>query len=138
MKACTQCGRCCLLYGAGARLGPASDKDMDRWHGQPGCRHVLDWVDLRLGDLWFSPRTGEETNRCPWLRKVPRRSRYTCRIYHCRPDACRGYPVSLSQAYEDRCEMLELEDLAQVARALDVTAGTYDPFGFSEGFSENQ
>jgi len=24
------------------------------------------------GDLWISPKTGEDLTRCPWLRKLPK------------------------------------------------------------------
>lgn len=71
---------------------------------------VLNYTDM-LGDLWISPVTGEEMNRCPWLRKLPRKEKYKCRIHEVRPDVCRAYPVDIDQMVSDGCEMLEDGDL---------------------------
>ena len=64
-----------------------------------------------MRDLWISPVTGCDTSRCPWLRKLPGREKYKCRIHDHRPDACRGYPVDVEQMVLDGCEMLESGDL---------------------------
>jgi Fe-S-cluster containining protein len=49
--------------------------------------------------------------RCPWLRKLPKKERYKCRIHDVRPEICRGYPVDIDQMISDGCEMLEASDL---------------------------
>lgn len=61
--------------------------------------------------------------RCPWLRKLPGKDTYICRIYFDRPDDCRYYPVSIDDMVRDECEMLEARDLAnpkQAQKTLDI------------------
>lgn len=108
MKPCNGCGKCCLKYGGNSGLGCASERDIVRLEDRPD---VLSWIPQSLLDLWVSPTTGEEANRCPWLRKLPKKDSYKCRIHDVRPDVCRGYPVSIEQMKEDGCEMLEETDL---------------------------
>ena len=55
--------------------------------------------------------------RCPWLRKLPGRDKYVCRIYYNRPDDCKHYPVTIEQMLNDDCEMLEPHDLADLKKA---------------------
>jgi Fe-S-cluster containining protein len=74
---------------------------------------VLDYTDDMLRDLWISPVTGEEMNRCPWLRKLPMKEKYKCRIHKVRPEICRGYPVDIEQMANDCCEMLEDGDITK-------------------------
>ena len=107
MRACTGCGKCCVKYGAGAGLGCATDNDIARLSVRPD---ISVYIHPSLGDLWISPVTGEETARCPWLRKLPGRQLYKCRIHDVRPDICRDYPVNIQQMIEDECEMLEPGD----------------------------
>jgi Fe-S-cluster containining protein len=109
MRACTQCGKCCLKYEGGDWLGSASETDMLGWviHGP----EVLDYVGGLLQDLWISPVTGEKLQRCPWLRKLPRQEKYTCRIHAVRPEVCRDYPIDIDQMIDLDCEMLEAGDL---------------------------
>jgi Fe-S-cluster containining protein len=116
MRACTQCGKCCLLHAGdpgneqstNTGLGMATDEDLARWRDRPD---IMRFIDPGLPDLWVSPRTGEDTERCPWLRKLPRQHKYKCRIYDVRPNACRGYPVDIEQMVRDGCELLEEGDL---------------------------
>jgi len=61
--------------------------------------------------------TGKQMKRCPWLRKQPNQNRYTCRIYHDRPDDCRHYPVDIAQMVDDGCEMIEVADLSDPDKA---------------------
>ncbi len=103
MRDCNSCGKCCLKYSAGSGLGTATDKDIARWIDRPD---ILEYIDFTR-DLWVSPITGDETSRCPWLRKLPNKNIYKCKIYDVRPDACRAYPVNREQMQRDRCEMLE-------------------------------
>ena len=36
-----------------------------------------------------------------------------------RPDDCKFYPVTITQMVEDKCEMLEVQDLTDTKRAQD-------------------
>lgn len=65
----------------------------------------------------MSPTTGEQLKRCPWLRQVENEEKYTCDIYHDRPDDCKHYPVTIDQMVQDECEMIEVSDLSQPEKA---------------------
>ena len=67
--------------------------------------------------MWKDPDSGEQMERCPWLRQVPNQDRYTCDIYLDRPDDCKFYPVTIDQMVEDECEMLEVQDLGNPKQA---------------------
>jgi len=104
---CRQCGQCCLsLHDAFTTC--ATEADVQRWEAA-GRDDILAWVDpIVLGDecvydIWVSPRTGEDTRRCPWLRKVRGVDRYICRIHDVKPDLCRNYPKSRTHATETGC-----------------------------------
>ena len=56
-------------------------------------------------DLWVTS-DGDELSRCPFLRKDRKGGKYKCGIYDTRPEACRGYPHSVSQMIRDECEIL--------------------------------
>lgn len=109
MKPCNGCGKCCLKYGKGSGLGCASENDLARLRDRPD---IVSWIYPFPLDLWVSPATGEETTKCPWLKKLSNRESYKCRIHDVRPDVCRNYPVNIEQMVEDGCEMLEQEDLS--------------------------
>ena len=105
---CRQCGQCCLNLGD-AFTTCATDEDVRRWEAA-GRYDILAWVDpIAVGgdqyvfDIWVSPRTGEDVNRCPWLRKVRGEDRYVCRIHDLKPDHCRRYPTSRRHAAETGC-----------------------------------
>jgi Fe-S-cluster containining protein len=49
---------------------------------------------------------GDELSRCPFLHKDRKGGKYKCGIYETRPEACRGYPYSVSQMIRDDCEIL--------------------------------
>jgi Fe-S-cluster containining protein len=109
MRACTQCGKCCLKYDGGDWLGSATEADRLGWLiYEP---KVLNYVDDRLHDLWISPVTGEKMQRCPWLRNLPGQEKYTCRIHDARPEVCRDYPIDIEQMIHLDCKMLEAGDL---------------------------
>ncbi len=115
MQPCTQCGKCCLKHSAGSGLGSATELDLLVWKSERP--DILEYTDL-FGDLWISPVTGEEMVRCPWLRKLPNKEKYKCRIHEVRPVTCRGYPVDIDQMINDGCEMLEDGDLAKSTKEL--------------------
>ena len=116
MKACNQCGQCCINYSDGGLSASASE--IDYWeHFSPA---IFEYV--KAGKIWVSPETGKQLKRCPWLRQLADQNKFTCAIYHDRPEDCRHYPVTIDQMIEDQCEMLEANDLnkpKQAQKALD-------------------
>lgn len=111
MKECNQCGKCCEKYSDGGLSATASE--IEFW----AVFRPQIYQYVSAGNIWMSPETGEQLLRCPWLEKVPSQEKYTCRIYHDRPDDCRHYPVSIEQMINDDCEMLELKDLEKPKQA---------------------
>ena len=101
VKACTRCGRCCTMSFS------ATEDDEDRWEREERW-DILQWVNM--GDCWIHPRTGEDTERCPFVRKDRNKPTYTCQIYDTRPHACRQYPQRLDHMKSVDCEMLEPGD----------------------------
>ena len=95
---CKQCGRCCLRYGACLQ---ATDEDIEMWE-LGGREDILEWVNP-FGDLWINLKKDREAKRCPWLRKLPRKNKYICRINNLKPEVCREYPVDKRQAVSDKC-----------------------------------
>lgn len=116
MKECNKCGKCCINYSDGGLSALASE--IEFWEiFRP---HISEYV--RNGKIWMDPKTGEQLKRCPWLRQLPDENKFTCDIYHDRPEDCKEYPVTISQMLEDDCEMLEVKDLTnhkQAQKALD-------------------
>ncbi len=111
MKACNQCGKCCINYSDGGLT--ASEQDIEGWEiFKPEIARYV-----RNGELWFSPETGKQLTRCPWLVTVAGESRYGCSIYEDRPEDCRHYPVSIEDMIKDDCEMIEHKDLADRKQA---------------------
>ena len=105
---CKQCGNCCLYLGDAFETC-ATDQDIHLWN-EKGRDDILDWVDpIQIGggqyvyDIWISPTTGEDVQRCPWLRKLPNRDKYICRIHEVKPQHCREYPRSRKHADETGC-----------------------------------
>ena len=116
MKACNQCGKCCLHYGDG---GLSATADEIAWW-ETFRPHIARYV--RNGSIWADPDNGAPLRVCPWLEVTaegpePTPQRYHCQIYHDRPQDCRDYPVNLNQMVSDECEMIELRDLDNPARA---------------------
>jgi Fe-S-cluster containining protein len=60
------------------------------WKGGHAPQNYKDGVPSSA-DLWISPRTGFEHERCPFVRKDPNRPTYRCTIYDTRPQVCRNY-----------------------------------------------
>lgn len=105
MKDCNQCGKCCIKYGDGGLS--ASTQDIDGWEiFRPD---IFEYV--RNGEIWFDPQTGKQLKTCPWLEKDANQNKYTCAIYHDRPEDCRHYPTSIDEMVRDECEMIEVIDL---------------------------
>ncbi len=107
MKECNQCGKCCINYSDGGLSASASEIDYWETFNPDIFKYVKD------GKIWISPSTGQQLKRCPWLREVAGENKFSCDIYHDRPDDCKHYPVTIDQMIEDECEMLELKDLAK-------------------------
>ena len=107
MKACNQCGKCCILYSNGGLAASASEIQWWETFRPEIARYVSS------GKIWISPTTGKPMVRCPWLRKLPNQNKYMCRIYYDRPDDCKHYPVNIEQMVKDECEMLEVQDLTR-------------------------
>lgn len=105
MKDCNQCGKCCIKYGDGGLS--ASAEDIEGWEFfRPD---IFEYV--RNGDIWFDPQTGKQLKACPWLEKDIKENKYSCAIYHDRPEDCRHYPTSIEEMVRDECEMIEVIDL---------------------------
>lgn len=107
----------------------ASAEEIEYWEDvRPDIhRYVSD------GKIWMNPDTGTQLERCPWLKQLPHENKYTCDIYHDRPDDCKYYPVSIEDMIKDECEMLESRDLTspkQAQKMLDkLMADSRPPFG---------
>lgn len=111
MKECNQCGKCCIKYGNGGLSATASEIEFWDVFRPNVSRYV------RAGKIWMDPDSGQQLERCPWLRKAPDQEKYTCDIYHDRPDDCKHYPVNLDEMIRDECEMIEVQDLADPKQA---------------------
>ncbi|RUM93463.1 MAG: YkgJ family cysteine cluster protein [Thiothrix sp.] len=111
MRECNQCGKCCTKYSNGGLS--ASADEIEYWDVfRPNiARYVRD------GHIWMDPDTGEQIERCPWLRKEQNQDKVTCDIYNDRPDDCKFYPVTLAEMIKDECEMLEAKDFRDPEQA---------------------
>ena len=107
MKACNQCGKCCINYSNGGLSASASE--IEAWEDKRP--DIMRYVSE--GKIWMDPGTGEQLTRCPWLRKESNQEKYSCDIYEDRPGDCRYYPVTIEDMITDECEMLEAHDLAK-------------------------
>lgn len=119
MKNCNSCGKCCEYAGNGGLSATSEEIDWWETHRPEIARFVQD------GKIWVDPKTGSYFARCPWLRREtlrhePGKQRYTCDIYHDRPEDCRHYPVDIAQMVRDDCEMLESRDLVDYGRAQQI------------------
>ncbi len=120
MKACTQCGKCCTNKSFMNSL-EVSGADVLRWRREQRS-DILDWVEVLgseadpWGDVWISPRTGLDADRCPFVRKRPD-GKYNCTIHDTRPQVCRDYPVHVLHMRSIGCEMLEPDDNNQTIAA---------------------
>ena len=110
---CRLCGDCCRLLDAFDTC--ATEEDIRLWKNK-GRRDILEWVnpihcggDEYVFDIWISPKTGDYVTRCPWLRKVPNRDNYICRIHDVKPEHCREFPKSREHAEKEGCRGFEKE-----------------------------
>lgn len=113
MKDCNQCGKCCIKYGGDSLFATADEISM--WElFQP---HIFQYV--KNGEIWFSPDTGQQLNRCPFLEEESDKDKlkYSCSIYQDRPEDCRHYPTKISEMVRDECEMIEVKDLVDTKKA---------------------
>lgn len=97
---CIQCGHCCLNLND-SYCTSAHEEDILRWK-EEGRLDILEYV--MAGDLWVSPRTGRDVDRCPWLRKLPKKNKYICKIHDTKPKHCREYPKSKKHALKTGCK----------------------------------
>jgi Fe-S-cluster containining protein len=91
--------------------GKANEEDISRWENE-GRFDILWWVSIlpifdigeeRFADLWINPETGEDANRCPFLRKVRNQNKYRCLIQDTKPEYCRQYPQDEEFAGKSGC-----------------------------------
>lgn len=111
MKDCNQCGKCCINYSDGGLS--ASEEDIEGW--QLFRPDIAEYV--RDGKIWINPENGQQLTHCPWLTELPEGEKYSCSIYHDRPEDCRHFPVTIGQMVDNDCEMLEIQDLQDTKQA---------------------
>ena len=86
---------------------------MDMW--EDNLRDdILAWVDpVEIGngkyiyDVWINPKTWDDVGRCPWLRKLPGKDKYICKIHDVKPTLCREYPITKRHAKRTGCKGFE-------------------------------
>ncbi|MDO6447523.1 YkgJ family cysteine cluster protein [Colwellia sp. 1_MG-2023] len=116
MKACNQCGKCCIKYGDGGI--EATVEEIDLWEiFRPDIYQFV-----RDYKIWYEPNTQQPLNQCPFLEIVStenttKQVKYTCGIYEDRPEDCRLYPSSITEMIRDECEMIEIIDLSHPKQA---------------------
>jgi len=92
-----------------------TEKDLWRWAWEERD-DILQWVStVDLGDrveydFPIHPVTDEEVTGCPFLRKLPNKNIYVCRIHDTKPEACAKFPMSRQQAEDVGCPGLVAED----------------------------
>lgn len=113
MQPCNQCGKCCLKYADGGLV--ATSIEVDYWQDQRPDIYAY----VHQGVIWCDPDTGAPLDVCPFLQKSGQEDayRYACGIYADRPQDCRSYPVSIDDMIRDDCEMIEVKDLRDYAKA---------------------
>ena len=103
---CRQCGRCCqtLNYHDGCTV-----ENYRNWE-RLGRADIMEWVspftqneEIVSCRIWVKPGTNHYEAVCPWLRKIPDRNRYECRIHDVRPEICRQYPGTRKHAEMTDC-----------------------------------
>ena len=76
----------------------ATPSDVERWEREDRD-DILAFADTFMrnlagrdfgADLWFSPVSGEELDKCPFLKRSGKL--YQCAIHEARPEVCRRFP----------------------------------------------
>ncbi len=100
---CKLCGHCCINL-SDAYCNSVLDADVNRWELEDRY-DILNFVDQSsfFNDIWIDQKTGEELDRCPWLKRLPN-NKYICRIHHTKPTHCRNYPHSKRHALTTGCK----------------------------------
>ncbi|WP_395344512.1 YkgJ family cysteine cluster protein [Ningiella sp. W23] len=115
MKDCNQCGKCCIKYGDGG-ISVTQD-EINLW--ELFNPDIFEYV--RGDEIWFDPHSKKRLRLCPFLRCESTTSssapKYSCSIYEHRPDDCRQYPSLISEMIRDECEMIEISDITEAAKA---------------------
>ena len=116
MKACNQCGKCCIKYGNGALS--ATQDEIDLW--ELFNPEIFQYV--ANNEIWCDPQTGAKLTRCPFLAlddsaDQQESRKYVCSIYEDRPEDCRHYPSRITEMIRDECEMIESVDLSDHSKA---------------------
>lgn len=116
MKACNQCGKCCIKYGGGDLA--ITQEEIDLW--EIFNPEIFQFV--KNNEIWFDPKSGKRFDLCPFLEVEPKLdaqapNKYTCRIYLNRPEDCRLYPSHIAEMVRDECEMIEVVDLENLKKA---------------------
>lgn len=110
MKACNQCGKCCIKYGGGDLA--VTQEEIDLWE----VFNPEIFIYVKNNNIWFDPQSGSQLKACPFLEITPQKNplaqhKYICSIYESRPEDCRQYPSLMSEMIRDECEMIETIDL---------------------------
>ena len=106
---CKQCGKCCQVYADTIQV---TEGDLWRWTVEER-EDILQWVstvdfgDHAEYDFPIHPVTDKEVLRCPFLRKLPNKDVYICRIHNTKPEACTKFPISRQQAKDIGCPGVE-------------------------------
>lgn len=103
---CIQCGKCCKYFTDA--ISPSFYKDEYNKFAKCVKYDIISYLSyigygINIWDGWFSPRTGEELSKCPWLRKLPKKDKYKCLIHDYKPDICKDFPVDSSQLSKCGC-----------------------------------
>jgi Fe-S-cluster containining protein len=109
---CKRCGRCCSGKGGFSFHGNVTAAEYAEI-AKTAPRHVLKWF-VKLPhtasyDYFISPRAGNEPERCPWLKVNG--DLFFCVIHHCKPPACKAFPLDTSQILTALCGCRGLEHL---------------------------
>lgn len=97
---CKQCGNCCLNL-PDAYCTRVTPEDYQRWEKERR-KNIIKYI--QYGELWYSPKTGIELDRCPWLRKKPNKNKYQCLIHTTKPTHCQLYPLYKKHALITGCK----------------------------------
>jgi Fe-S-cluster containining protein len=100
---CKRCGKCCTGL-PDAYNTVVLETDIARWEEQ-GRFDILAWIDRKspIHRAWIDPVTGNHSEACPWLRKIPSRHEFECGIHATKPGHCASYPHTKRHALTTGC-----------------------------------